>query len=142
MIRIYACLAAVILIIGSMIYVDHRGYERGKLECQAQRAVQADKAQTAIDLRDQRSAENNASMIDWLAANIQPIQAKADDSAATVIVKYRDRIVRVGDDSCSRPPSVQHDLDAARARANGTGTALQAKPDAAHSAGATAAVAR
>lgn len=140
--RAYLYAAVLLALIASHWYAYSAGVSREHDRNAAAASVQKDKAQTAIDLRDQRSAENNASMIDWLAANIQPIQAKADDSAATVIVKYRDRIVRVGDDSCSRPPSVQHDLDAARARANGTGTALQAQPDAAHSAGATAAVAR
>ena len=117
------------------------GKDHGRDACLADRAENVESAQKAIDLRDQRSAENNASMIDWLAANITPIQAKADDSAARIVTVYRDRIVPVGSE-CSRPDSVQAELDAARARANGTGTALQARPDAAHSAGSAPAVAR
>ena len=139
--RAYLIIAAIVALIGSHWYAYSAGKDRGRDACLAERATNIESAQKAIDLRDQRSAENNASMIDWLAANVQPIQAKADDSAARIVTVYRDRIVPVGSE-CSRPDSVQAELDAARARANGTGTALQAKPDAAHSAGTAPAIDR
>lgn len=137
MTRLYVILIAIagcLAILGGAAWkIDSAAYKRGKGDCMAERQVNADKAQAQIDHRDTKAAANNTSMLDYLRANIPPIQAKADESAAQIVTIYRDRIVRVGDDQCSRPSGVQAELDAARARANGTGAALQASP-AAHGA--------
>lgn len=133
---IAAALAILGLTNGATAYFMHSsGKEAGIAKCQAERATNADAAQAQIDQRDTKAAANNTNMLDYLRANIPPIQAKADESAATIVTIYRDRIVRVGDDQCSRPSGVQAELDAARARANGTGAALQASPPAHGAAG-------
>lgn len=123
--RAYLLLAAILALIGTHWYAYSAGESRERDRNTASASVQKDKTAELIDQRDQRSATNNTSMIDWLAANIPPIQVKADESAERIRTVYRDRVVTVGAE-CSRPAGVQVELDAARARANSTGTALQA----------------
>lgn len=126
MIRIYACLAAVILIIGSMIYVDHRGYERGKLECQAQRAVQADKVQAAIDLRDQSSATERVTMLDYLRVTIPPIEVRTYETVERIKTIYRDRVITADcAASIQRDPRVRDEINQARERANSAISAMR-----------------
>lgn len=123
-----AVLAGLIAIVGACAWQLYaKGKAAGIAECQAERVEAAAKAQTAIDLRDRTAATNNSFFMDELWKKIPPIQGKTDESAAKIITVYRDRVVAV-DAECSRPDSVQAEIDAARDRANGAGAALQASP--------------
>ena len=128
MIRVYAYIAALAVVIGAMLYIDHRGYERGKMACQAERTEAVNRTQKAIDLRDQRSADVRVDMLDMLRVTIPPLEIKAHEAAERIRVVYRS----LPADACMpiRPRIVQDELDKARDAANESiGSLRRATPD-------------
>ena len=119
MIRVYAYLAALAVVIGAMLYIDHRGYERGKMACQAERAANVEKVQQAIDLRDQRSADVRVDMLDYLRVTVPPIEIRTHDTIERIRTVYENRVIpadcRV---AIARPERVSEELSKARNAAN------------------------
>lgn len=119
MIRVYAYLAALAVVIGAMLYIDHRGYERGKMACQAERAANVEKVQQAIDLRDQRSADVRVDMLDYLRVTVPPIEIRTHDTIERIRVVYKYRAIPADcAASIARPQRVSDELNAARESAN------------------------
>lgn len=133
MLRVYLAVAFAAALIGAGLWIDHRGYERGKTACQAERAEAVEKVQTAIDLRDTRTAQTRVDMLDMLRVTIPPIEVRTHDTITKIRTIYKDRPIDVG--ACSRPSGVQSALDEARGRANSavSGVRLPApRPDTAN----------
>jgi hypothetical protein len=139
--RVYAYAIAALVIVATLgacawkIY-DH-AYTAGMNACEAAHAKAANVAAVEIDRRDAAGAEASTTMLDYLRANLPPIQEKARDAIERVRTIYRDRPIPV--DACVRPVGVQAELDAARQRAN---TAARRLPNPADSARAADPAAR
>lgn len=90
---------------------------------QTQVADDQAKAQEAArkesERKDSASSSATQSMIDYLGANLPAIETRTHDTIERIRTVYRDRPVPA---VCQRPDSVRTELDAARARANGTAT--------------------
>lgn len=124
--RFYAYLiavAATLAIVGwAAFQIDRRAYQRGYAASEAIHAKAAAKAQAAIDLRDQRSAEARTSMLDYLAAEKPAIETRTHDTITEIRKVYVDRPLPA---VCARPERVQASLDAARERANAAASGLR-----------------
>lgn len=129
-----ATLAALVGIIGWAAWSLYAsGKAAGIAECQAERVEAAAKVQTAIDLRDQRTAEARTSMLDYLAAEKPAIEIRTHDTITKVRTIYRDRPIA---GECIRPDGVSDALSEARDNANRAASGLRSSthaPDTTHS---------
>lgn len=121
--KLYLYAAAIAALIGILSWAGWSLYSAGKdagiAECQAERVEAAGKAQEAIDLRDQRSADSRIDMLDLLRVTIPPIEIKTHETVERIRTVYKDRpIPAVCSAAIARPDRVQADLNAARERAN------------------------
>lgn len=123
MIRVYLTLGLCAALIAAGLWLDHRGYERGKTDCQAERAESVQKVQAAIDLRDTATAQTRVDMLDMLRVTIPPIEVRTHDTITKIRTVYRDRPVDPG--ACARPDGVQTALDEARERANAAASGVR-----------------
>jgi hypothetical protein len=129
MTRIYIALALVAATLAGAWFVYSEGKAAGRAECEAAHAIAADAAAKEIDRREDAGAKASTSMLDYLRANLPPIQEKSRDAIERVRTIYRDRPVAVA--SCARPDGVQAELDAARQRANAAAGRMLDRTDAA-----------
>lgn len=93
------------------------GYQAGENACKAKAADAAVKVDVEIDRRAQASADASQSMLDYLAANLPPIETRTNAAIERTRIVYRDRPVPA---VCEWPDGVRKELDEARARANAT----------------------
>jgi hypothetical protein len=136
MTRIYIALALIAATLAGAWFVYSEGKAAGRAECEAAHALAADAAAKEIDRRDAAGAEASTTMLEYLRANLPPIQEKSQNAIERVRTIYRDRPVPAV--SCVRPDGVQAELDAARDRANAAARGLPDTPDAVRPAGPAA----
>ncbi len=119
MIRAYLAIGLLIALIGSHWYAYSAGVSREHDRNAAAASVQKDKAQAAIDLRDQSSATALVDMLDYLRVTVPPIEIRTHDTIERIKTVYKDRIITA---DCSaaiaRPERVSDELNAARESAN------------------------
>jgi hypothetical protein len=121
--RIYAYIAALAAVLGVVWFVYDQGEKAGRNACETEHTNAANTAQKEIDRREVASSDASESMLDYLRANLPPIEVQANEAVERVRTIYRDRPVPAG--SCVRPDGVQGELDAARERANTAARGLQ-----------------
>jgi hypothetical protein len=117
MIRIYlyAGIATAILALGW--YAHHRIWIAATVECNAKHAIAQVKVLAEQERREQASSKASGSMLDYLAANLPPIETTTHEATERVRIVYRDHPVP---GVCSWPDGVRAELDQARLRANAT----------------------
>lgn len=94
----------------------------GAARCELRHTAAADTAAVEVNRRAAASADASTSMLDYLRANLPPIQSQTYASIERVRTVYRDHPIH--DSGCVRPAGVQSELDAARARANAAAGAM------------------
>lgn len=108
---------ALMLVVAGLSYTQ--GKAAGKTQCLAERSIAADKAQTAIDLRDQSSATARVDMLDYLRVTVPPIEIRTHDTIERIRTVYENRVIpadcRV---AIARPERVSEELSKARNAAN------------------------
>ena len=118
MIRIYVYAAVVAIALAILASASYKGYKLGEASCEAKHAHTAIKADTEIQRREVASSAASITMLDYLAANLPPIEATKNDSVERIRTIYRDVPVP---GVCQFPPRVRDELNQARARANAAG---------------------
>jgi len=136
--KAYAYAVALAVLIALLAFAHHTVFEAGKAAgataCQEEHARAAAAARVETDRREVASSAATTDMLDYLRANLPPIEAKTHDAVERIRTIYRDRPVAVG---CVRPDGVRAELDAARQRANATARGVREIPP-----GAASSVAR
>lgn len=113
MTRIYAYVAALLLILVGVWYYGHTRYEAGKASQQAAITKAQDDAAAYATARDILAQQIGAASRDELDKALPKIEAVTHDSVQKVRVIYRDHPV-----TCIRPDGVRDELEKARDRSN------------------------
>lgn len=98
-------------------WIHHGGVQEGEARIEAKYAKAAATAQAEQDRRATASASATTSMLDYLAANLPPIETTSHEAIERVRIVYRDHPVPA---VCELPERVRAEVDAAIRRANST----------------------
>jgi hypothetical protein len=116
--RIYIALALVVLAGIGALWIHHDGVNVGLAKCEAEHVAAAEKAQAEQDRRSTASSAATTNMLDYLAANLPPIETTTHEAIERVRVVYR---IRPMPAVCELDGRVRDELEAARVRANTPG---------------------
>ena len=123
--KLYAYLAvalgAVLLVGFAARSLYTTGRDAGRALCEADHTKAAETARAEEARREAASAKAGTSMLEYLAANIPPVEIRTHETVEVVRTLYRDRPVPVG---CVWPDGVHDELEAARQRANAAASRL------------------
>src|SRR5687767_4186562 len=99
--------AALALLAGGAYRLHSAGFEAGQAACEAAHAAAATKAGTEVERREVASAAASTSMLDYLQANLPPIETRTHAAVERIRTVYRDRPVPA---ACQWPDRVRQEL--------------------------------
>jgi len=123
MLKYYVAIALGLIVWIGTAWIHHDGVQEGIAKAEAKYAKAAATAQAEQDRRATASATATTSMLDYLAANLPPIETTTHEAIQRVRIVYRDHPVP---GVCVWDSRVRDELEAARIRANTAGGRMPA----------------
>lgn len=111
--RIWPYLAGVALILGAWAWADHRGYARGKHECEARVAAAAERIRVATERTNRVLAATLEERDAATAARAIEVQTTGE-RAASIIIREISSDPRLSAPDCSVPAGVLDAINSAR----------------------------